>query len=63
MIELNENSINRTDLIGDDNFDLIAGQSLKIETSPNGEEVINAVCPAGKVWHVHVAVVIEETDA
>ena len=39
------------------------GQSLKIETSPDGEEVLNAECPAGKAWSVQVDVTITETDA
>ena len=40
-----------------------AGKSLKIETSPDGEEVLNAECPAGKAWSVQVDVTITETDA
>ena len=63
MLELSENSINRTDLIGDDSFDLTANQTLKVQTTGGGGEKLSAKCPVGKKWHVHVAVVIEETDA
>ena len=42
---------------------LTAGQSLKIETSPNGEDVLDIECPAGKAWSVQVDVTITETDA
>lgn len=42
---------------------VVAGQSLKVETSPHGEEVLNAECPAGKAWSVQVDVTITETDA
>jgi len=40
-----------------------AGQILSIETSPAGEELLNAEVPAGKVWQVTVNVSIQETDA
>ena len=39
------------------------GKALKIETFPAGQEVLNAVCPAGKVWTARVIVEITETDA
>jgi len=42
---------------------LTVGQSLKIETSPNGYEVLDIECPAGKAWSVKVDVTITETDA
>jgi len=40
-----------------------AGRSLKIETSPAGEDLLDAECPAGKVWTVRIDVQITETDA
>jgi len=43
-------------------LDVIAGKSLKIETSPQGEEVFNIKVPIGKVWHVEISVLITETD-
>jgi len=60
-IELLPEVINRKDLIGDDNFDISAGGELKIEAP--GQDILKAKCPAGKKWHVHVAVVIQEVDA
>ena len=48
---------------GSSDFDLAAGQSLKIETSPEGEELLGIECPAGKKWSVIVSVRIAETDA
>jgi len=60
-IELLDEIVNRCDKIGDDNFDMTAGQELKIEKP--GEDILKAAVPAGKKWHVHVAVVIQEVDA
>ena len=62
-IELLDEIVSRCDKIGDDDFDLSAGKSLKIETSPRGEDVLDVTVPSGKKWHVHVAVVIQEVDA
>ncbi len=39
------------------------GQSLRIETSPDGVEILNVQCPAGKAWRARVIVEITETDA
>ena len=50
-------------LIGDEKIDAVAGQSVKIETSPNGEELLDITVPAGKKWYVTLYVKIEETDA
>lgn len=48
---------------GNDNFTLVAGKNLKIETSPDGEEVLNETVPAGKSWTVIVSVHVREVDA
>jgi hypothetical protein len=48
---------------GGESFNLVAGQSLKIESSPNGEELLVAEVPAGKKWTVSVSVSTVETDA
>ncbi len=49
---------------GNATFAVVAGQRLKIETTPAGEEILNVECPAGKVWNViRVIVEITETDA
>ena len=42
---------------------IAAGQSLKVETSPEGDEVLDVECPAGKAWSAKVDVTITETDA
>ena len=39
-----------------------AGQSLKIETSPDGIEIIDVQCPEGKLWSVTVSVTVSETS-
>jgi len=44
-------------------LELAAGKSLKIETSPQGEEILDAEVPAGKAWYVEMSVLITETDA
>jgi hypothetical protein len=38
-----------------------AGKHLVIESSPDGEEVLDAEVPAGKTWEVHIAIHINET--
>ena len=50
-------------MAGEDEVVVAAGQSLKIETSPGGAEVLSEQCPAGKKWQVRVNVHITETDA
>ena len=42
---------------------LAAGKSLKIETSPNGAEILDEEVPAGKAWTVSVNVTIREVSA
>jgi hypothetical protein len=49
--------------LGGGTFSASAGQSLRIETSPSGEEVLSAEVPAGKSWAVTVQLNIVETDA
>ena len=63
-IELERTVVGAYDqLLGGSEFALAAGQSLKIETSPDGEEILNEECPAGKAWAVYVFVKIVEIDA
>lgn len=47
---------------GDEDFTLTAGKSLKIESSPGGDEHFDMTVPAGKTWNVRVFVRIEETS-
>ncbi len=53
----------KTAKFGNDTFSLTAGKVLKIETSPDGEEVLNETVPSGKTWSVTVSVYIREVDA
>jgi len=59
-IVLSSGKVRRT---GAGEASLVEGQSLRIETSPNGEELLNVVVPAGKTWKVNIAVVVDEIDA
>ena len=40
-----------------DNFTATAGQSVKIETSPDGLEILDATVPAGKTWKVSLSLI------
>ncbi len=62
-IELLDEIVNRCDKIGDDNFEMTANQTLKVQTTGEGGDKLSAKCPDGKKWNVHVAVVIQEVDA
>ena len=42
---------------------MVAGQELKLETSPAGEELLSVTCPSGKTWLVRVRVDIKVSDA
>ncbi len=53
----------RLEKVGNTEVVATAGQTVKIKTTPNGEEVLVEVVPAGKSWAVHVSVYIEESDA
>jgi len=44
-------------------IEVSSGQALRIETSPGGREVLNAVVPEGKRWIVYVKVNVKEFDA
>jgi hypothetical protein len=50
-------------LAGAETFEVPAGKTLKIETSPRGEEYLNETVPEGKVWEVSIYVDIKEMDA
>jgi len=51
----------RESKFGQDEFQAIGGQSLLIETSPMGAEILDVAVPAGKVWDVEVTVRIVES--
>ena len=42
-------------------FSLAAGKSLKIETSPDGDEYLDIEVPEGEAWVVTIEVVINKT--
>ena len=48
---------------GHETVAVVAGQSLKIETAPGGDEFLDIECPAGKAWSVKLDVTITEADA
>jgi hypothetical protein len=50
-------------LTGSQTVEVAAGQYITVETTPEGEELLNEQCPAGKVWSVTTTIVINETDA
>ena len=52
----------RMSLTGTETVLVPAGKHVKIETSPSGVEILDAVVPAGKAWTVTVNVYIVETD-
>ena len=41
---------------------MVAGQELKLETSPDGEELLSLTCPEGKVWRVSVRIDLKIED-
>lgn len=61
-IELTE-SVQHKKLGGNDTFTVPAGKLLRIEYSPDGEEILSVEVPVGKEWHVGVVVDIEEVNA
>jgi hypothetical protein len=63
-VELGQYTIpGKTVLQGSGAITVNAGQSLKIETSPGGSEILNEECPAGKVWRGTIKVELTEEDA
>jgi len=52
----------RTYIYGSTQFVLPVGKSIKIETAPDGEELLDAIPPEGKTWQINISVNINETD-
>ena len=44
-------------------FSVAAGKSVKIETGPQGIDVMDEEVPEGKSWEVTIEVFITESDA
>ena len=47
---------------GSESFTISAGKKLKIETSPQGSEILSITVPEGKVWKVTLTISISETN-
>ena len=62
-ISLSEQWAQHTKKSGADTFVATAGQHLKVETTPQGVEILDAVVPEGKKWTVSVYVDLREEDA
>jgi hypothetical protein len=39
-----------------------AGKTLRIETTPSGEEILSVEVPAGKQWTTYLMVGVQETN-
>ncbi len=47
---------------GSGNYEIIAGKTLKFETTQAGVEILDITCPTGKVWQVSISVTIIESS-
>ena len=47
---------------GDHHVTLLEGKTLKVETSPDGEDVFQGTVPVGKAWVTTVFIKIDEMD-
>ena len=60
-MELIDSSVSARNLvIGSYSSDVTAGKSLKIETSPRGEDILDIEVPVGESWHVVINIQIEK---
>lgn len=63
-MELSETNVSACKVMsGGEIENLAAGKTIKIETSPEGEEILEETVPAGKAWEVRIYISITETDA
>lgn len=46
---------------GQFSIEVPSGKTLKIETTPNGEELLSEQCPSGCIWTVHISIFAEES--
>jgi hypothetical protein len=44
------------------NINMVAGQTIKVETSPGGEEFISWTVPVGKTWVIDMGITVHEED-
>ena len=59
---VNNSIIAQAKYVGTGQYIIPAGKSLKIETSPAGEEILNVTVPAGKSWAVAMQIVVVESN-
>ena len=52
----------KTEYNGSTTLNINSGKSLKIETTPQGDEILNIAVPSGKKWKVSLKVHITETN-
>jgi len=62
MITNNTPHVAHIKIRGDHHVTLLEGQTLKIETSPQGDDIFEGTCPAGKGWVMTVFVKIDEMN-
>lgn len=53
---------NKRSIIDVHGITVTEGQTLKIETSPSGEEILEELCPEGETWAVTMHIEIAITD-
>jgi len=51
-----------TNYVGSGKFEVDSGKSLKIETSPRGEDILDLTVPSGKKWEILLKLHITETN-
>ena len=62
-MELNDISVEARNVqAGYDAFKVATEKTLKIETYPQGQDILNVTVPQGKKWWVQINVEITETD-
>ena len=44
------------------NVVLAAGQSIRIESTPGGQEFLDWTAPPGKVWTIDIGITVHEED-
>ena len=60
---ITEPAVKETSLkYGTARFSMAAGKSLKVETSPQGEDILDVTVPQGKLWEVSVDITIREVS-
>lgn len=53
---------NKRSVIDVHSITITGGQTLKVETTPSGEEILMEICPEGETWTVTMHIEISITD-